>query len=436
MKKSLFAVAAATAFAGAAQAQSSVTVYGILDVGAIGASSRLQASNSAAIPNYATQSSYNSGVLKQTQNTFGQSAEQTSRLGFRGSEDLGGGKSAFFTVEVGLTPNSAGASSASATNSYAFNNRQSFVGIADKALGSLSIGTQYQPIHLAIAATDPGQQNNMAGSIIYTGCGDSGTVGCWGGNTAAYQSRFSNSVSYVSPVTAGAKLSAFYVNNSQNATSINNGSTGNIATGGSTNSTGWALGLDYSIAKAFLTAGYSNFKQVTSATNQSAYGTTTATAGIANNGAFALWTAATGAAINTNETTMYFGGTYDFGILKAYAQYISRKAEDTANSNIFQKRTAQQIGVRGYVTKQVEAWAMGGTGSFTPYGVSQNSAPMTTWQLGSNYWLSKRTNLYGIYGVYNQGTRSYVATTSALVQTTGTASANVSTFGLGVRHTF
>jgi predicted porin len=35
MKKSLFALAAVTAFAGAAQAQSSVTVYGILDIGYI-----------------------------------------------------------------------------------------------------------------------------------------------------------------------------------------------------------------------------------------------------------------------------------------------------------------------------------------------------------------------------------------------------------------
>jgi predicted porin len=38
MKKSLFAVAAATAFTGAAQAQSSVTVYGILDAGYQGSS--------------------------------------------------------------------------------------------------------------------------------------------------------------------------------------------------------------------------------------------------------------------------------------------------------------------------------------------------------------------------------------------------------------
>jgi predicted porin len=40
MKKSLLAVAATTAFAGAAQAQSSVTVYGILDMGYIGTNTR------------------------------------------------------------------------------------------------------------------------------------------------------------------------------------------------------------------------------------------------------------------------------------------------------------------------------------------------------------------------------------------------------------
>jgi len=53
MKKSLLAVAAMTAFAGAAQAQSSVTVYGVLDVGYInqksdgaGTSATLKANNS------------------------------------------------------------------------------------------------------------------------------------------------------------------------------------------------------------------------------------------------------------------------------------------------------------------------------------------------------------------------------------------------------
>ena len=90
MKKSLLAIAAMTAFAGAAQAQSSVTVYGLLDAGYVGGNSKTVGA---------------AGVTtKQTISQFGQNQEQTSRLGFKGTEDLGGGASAFFTVEMGLTP--------------------------------------------------------------------------------------------------------------------------------------------------------------------------------------------------------------------------------------------------------------------------------------------------------------------------------------------
>jgi len=64
-----------SAIAGAAQAQSSVTIYGVLDAGYINQKSDGTTTNARA------QSSTSS---------FGQSAEQTSRLGFKGSEDLGG----------------------------------------------------------------------------------------------------------------------------------------------------------------------------------------------------------------------------------------------------------------------------------------------------------------------------------------------------------
>jgi len=109
MKKSLFAIAAVTAFAGAAQAQSSVTVYGILDMGIAGGNARVQGST----------------VSKGTAFGVAQSPQTTSRLGFRGTEDLGGGTSAFFTVEIGLTPDTSSVISTSATS-----NRQSFVGLA------------------------------------------------------------------------------------------------------------------------------------------------------------------------------------------------------------------------------------------------------------------------------------------------------------------
>src|SRR5688500_3156954 len=76
MKKSLLALAALSAFAGAASAQSSVTLFGIVDA----AFTRLSAGGVSV--RGLTNSNYNS-----------------SRLGFRGVEDLGGGLRAGFWLE-------------------------------------------------------------------------------------------------------------------------------------------------------------------------------------------------------------------------------------------------------------------------------------------------------------------------------------------------
>ena len=113
MKKSLFAIAAVTAFAGAAQAQSSVTVYGVLDQ-AIGSFNNGSASSSTNEPTI-------------TSNVTNLMA--TQRLGFRGAEDLGGGDRANFVIEGGLA-NGGGISFARAT----------YVEYQSKAFGSLSLG--------------------------------------------------------------------------------------------------------------------------------------------------------------------------------------------------------------------------------------------------------------------------------------------------------
>jgi predicted porin len=89
MKKSLFAIAAVTAFAGAAQAQSSVTVYGIMDAG------------------YATVT--NTTAAGGTTTGLQSGGLAASRLGFRGTEDLGGGLRAGFVMESEM--NTANASS-------------------------------------------------------------------------------------------------------------------------------------------------------------------------------------------------------------------------------------------------------------------------------------------------------------------------------------
>jgi predicted porin len=83
MKKLLIATAALAMVAGTAQAQSSVTVYGILDQ-SIG--------------------SFDTGAATANKGTAnGTSLLATQRLGFKGSEDLGGGLKANFVIEGGLT---------------------------------------------------------------------------------------------------------------------------------------------------------------------------------------------------------------------------------------------------------------------------------------------------------------------------------------------
>ncbi|MBJ7502667.1 MAG: porin, partial [Polynucleobacter sp.] len=72
MKKSLFALAALGAFAGAASAQSSVTVYGVVDVGYVNQKATGAAANTAGT--VAPSGQQNSSM-------FGNSMEQTSRLG-------------------------------------------------------------------------------------------------------------------------------------------------------------------------------------------------------------------------------------------------------------------------------------------------------------------------------------------------------------------
>jgi predicted porin len=408
MKKSLFAMAAVTAFAGAAQAQSSVTVYGILDVGYIGGNVRS-----------ATGTTATATPLRGTYSNIGSSAETTSRLGFRGTEDLGGGLSAFFTIETGIQPTNNTAST--------FNNRQTFVGLRDKAIGAVSFGTQYTPIHSAVGATTAGQQNNMVGDVIYpiapANNGNSGiSQFASTSNTDAYTIRTNNMVMLESKNVAGIVGKAFYTANNQDTT------VRSTSSGGQNNVNGWGLGLNYTFKKLLLTANYQScnllqsptgvVNNVTLQTTATGYTTTTSTL----NGA-SIFTGSAGSNIKDNQ--MYLAAAYDFGILKAYAQYINRKATSQLDSNNYLNRSAQQLGVRGYVTKTVEGWASVGTGRYDAFGATTPTVNFTGYQIGANYWLSKRTNMYTIFGSTQQSSASVT-----------TPSIGANNYALGVRHTF
>ncbi len=124
MKKSLFALAALGLLAGAAHAQTSVTLYGVID-GSLEYVNRVAAS-----PTTPTQGGSRFGMPS----VGGLSA---SRWGLRGVEDLGAGNSALFVLESGFKWDTG------ALQSAPLFNRQSYVGLQNKEYGKLSFGRQY-----------------------------------------------------------------------------------------------------------------------------------------------------------------------------------------------------------------------------------------------------------------------------------------------------
>jgi predicted porin len=149
MKKSLLALAVLTAVTGAASAQSSVTLYGKVDLGLV-----LDSGNAGG-----KSVRISSGV------TGG------SRIGFKGVEDLGGGMKAAFQLETGYCADQAGGTSqantstAFCTGSNSFMGRQAH-GDLTGAFGAISAGRQYSLGFNNLSTIDPfgtgfaGQTNN------------------------------------------------------------------------------------------------------------------------------------------------------------------------------------------------------------------------------------------------------------------------------------
>ena len=373
MKKLLATMLLSLGVVSVAQAQSSVTIYGILDVGY---SNR----NLKGSPSTATNTN--------TVNTFGSGYSTPSRLGFRGVEDLGGGTSAFFTIETGLTPTSSTLST--------FNNRQTFVGIAQKGYGNVAVGTQYGPIFRAVGATDPGDRNGVIGSVIYPAAG---TDGGQASADAAFTLRFANSVTASTERMKGFSANAMYAMNNQNSTQTG------ATTGGTLNNNAYGLGADYTIGKFYATVAYQSLKNI----NDSSATATVSSSFVGT---------------NTTDSQLYAGATYNLGIAKLFAGFTDRKIQSNLNSNNSLNRTAQQIGVRAPVTKKVTAWASVGNGRYNAFGTNQATADFTAYQIGANYSMSKRTMLYAIAGSTNTS------------QTSNTPSLSGNQFATGIRHTF
>lgn len=137
MKKTLIAAALLAGFAGAAQAETSVTLYGVVDLG-------LSYQRVKDIPGGVADGDHASkfGLASGNQNG--------SRWGLRGSEDLGDGLRAVFTLESGFTANDG----RQAQGSRLFG-RQATVGLASDSWGQLDFGRQTNISSKYIGSVDP-----------------------------------------------------------------------------------------------------------------------------------------------------------------------------------------------------------------------------------------------------------------------------------------
>jgi predicted porin len=163
MSKTFFLSALLCAAAGTASAQSAITLFGIVDVNV----------------------RYVQNDGQPNRKVMGTDGLNSSRLGFRGTEDLGGGLAAGFWLEGGMTPNDG----SSAGLSF---KRRATVSLVSKRWGELRLGRDYTPSFWTRAWYDPFGENGFG----LTSNVDPQTI-------QPTYIRASNSIGYILPNTLG-----------------------------------------------------------------------------------------------------------------------------------------------------------------------------------------------------------------------------------------
>ena len=383
MQKKIIALAVAGLVSGAAFAQSNVTIYGVAD---------LSFDNVKVSGTGSTEPGHN------------RVSANSSLIGFKGSEDLGGGLKAVFQFEGGVAPDSAGAFSFS---------RDSFVGIGG-GFGTIAMGNLTGPTRALGASMDVN-----AGA---TGIGaNSGIIGKFGGllsgittdangsvSTTAvaparsatqagpFDTRWKNAIAYISPNFSGFTVVAAYVANENK----------NDTAGASLNTYGYDLGATYNNGP--LTVGLSYNK-----------------ANVNNEAG----TVAGLALLEAEAADTRLGVSYDFKVAKINFLYDRAKVEATGFSetqSTWGLGASVPVGAGKFIAQYYKAGDISGS-AMDDYGAR-------LWELGYEHSLSKRTIVKVIYAnLKNENNANYSFGVNGLAATAGDKSSG---FQFGVRHSF
>lgn len=325
MKKSLIALAVLAA-SGAAMAQSSVTLFGVVDAGVT----------------YVNGKDNWSGVTSGNQ--------LTSRIGFRGTEDLGGGLKANFWLEAGLNLDNGDGKSSGASGTGLEFKRRSTVGLQG-GFGEVRLGRELTAAYSSVARYDPFGSVGLGYNRMWV-AGDTAESST---NTTAKAPniRVSNAVTYVSPSFAGFKVGVNY-------------GFGEIA-GKSSDARYLGAGLTYDNGPVSVGLAAEQLKQNTLGGNSSA-------------------------SINGDLTAWALGASYDFGVAKLLGTYRSAKHENYSGVN-----DNKNNGYMLAVTAPVGPGLVKASYNRYENKLAGATAKADQFGLGYVYSLSKRTSVYGTY---------------------------------------
>ncbi len=324
MKKSLLALAVFGSFAGVASAQTSVVLYGIIDA-AVRRDVGLDDSTKLSMRNGSNMNS--------------------NRIGFRGTEDLGGGMNAHFVLESGFY---SGTGQQTPVTGFAFD-RLAFVGVTT-GFGTLDMGRVYGPAFYAALSSDPMEahftgvdpllRNSVSASQSST-------------NTTLSNTRTDNALLYTNKF-GDLTVRAMYA-------------FGEVANGANSGSTK-AVGAVYQNANFSLDAAYTR-KSISADNSNPAYG----------NDVVAAYRPA-------NYYTV--GGTYTLGGLRASLGYSKESRETAAKDH---NERVLWAGLRYNLTPLLAV-----SSGYFKEDLSSNrgASRKDLYMLAATYALSKRTSLF------------------------------------------
>ena len=426
MKKSLVALATLAA-TGAVLAQA--TIYGRSDIG-YGVKATQMGTGGTGVKQLGVMDGGNAG----------------SRIGFRGTEDLGGGMKAHFVTEQGISPTNGALFGVRTGNigiqydGYASvsgndpgtgggytqgTNRQSYVAL-EGGFGTVRVGYQYTAAYevASLSGFTNTSEGVAGGSIAHL----------WGTGVAG--GTRGNGINYISPKLAGAWTVGIQMGSTTGRENTEFVGSTNTANGRLLDKAArTSLHIDYNAGPLRAAFAYTTLDQnAGGALANNAAGALGAVNTVTNTfNVYGALTTAGAAVATTNVATQtnlsQLAGTYDFGMIKLGATINSGQSTATTTTIATLATAASVTNISSRAVSAV--MPMGNldiVGGFNNASLDVAGAPTADWassQLGLKYNFSKRTIMYGYTGT---STNNLATTATAVKVITGTI--------IGIDHQF